>query len=168
MGIMPHRSLCMPQASHQHLHATSAFVSHRTSLYSKLLQEYLDINRPVVEFMTKIGSDSATISDATHAWMEIKQHFNALTAHHFSRISVRPREDMKTVCEYLEDRICKGIEDVHWLALFLDPRPSMRAYVQAKKLTGSSEEKTMGNTPELQRAQKSLKHLATSGAIQVC
>jgi hypothetical protein len=151
-----------------HLFATSQAIQLRTSLNSKLLQEYLDINRPVVEFMTKIGSDSATISDGTHAWTEIKQHFNSMTVHHISRILIRPSEDMKSICEYLEDRICKGLEDVHWLALFLDPRPSMRAYVQAKKLTGYSEKKSTGNTPELQCAQKSLKHLATAGAIQVC
>jgi hypothetical protein len=166
-------------SSHQHLYATSQAIKLRTSLDSKLLQEDLEISRRVVEFMTKIGSDIASISDATHAWMEIQQHLNSMTVHRFSRISVRPREDVKTVREYLEDRICKDIEDVHWLALFLDrvatrglrrvlmfKRRSSQAFLH--RLFSPHEGKTIGNTRELQRAQKSLKHLATSGAIQVC
>jgi hypothetical protein len=134
-------------SSHQHLYATSQGIKLKTSLDSKLLQEHLEINRPAVEFMTKIGSDYAIISDAAHAWMEIKQHLNSMTVHHFSRISVRPSEDVKTVREYLEDRICKGIEDVNWLALFLDrvatrglrcvlmfKRRSSQAFLRGKQL----------------------------------
>jgi hypothetical protein len=37
--------------------------------------------------------------------------------------------------------MCRGTEDVHWLALPFDSRPSMCAFAQAKKLTGSSEKK---------------------------
>jgi hypothetical protein len=60
------------------------------------VQEYERINRLVLDFMVHMGSESATVSDAERAWLQIQQHFNNLNSGtDFRRIASTPAADLQ-------------------------------------------------------------------------
>ena len=115
----------------------------------------------------KMGSETATISDAARAWLEIQKHMDGLQRSALNRITNNAGTDLALLKSLWEDRLEKGLKDPHFLAIFLDPRPSMRQFVLRMKLFGCEADKTLGNTPELQAAQRELKVMAKSGAIEL-
>ena len=66
------------------------------------VQEYEKINKPLLNFMEQMGSDSATISDSARAWLEIQHHFDNLPpGTHLRRITSTPAADLQqlqTLC----------------------------------------------------------------------
>jgi hypothetical protein len=58
-----------------------------------------------------------------------------------------------------------GLTVAHYLALFLDPRPSMRAFVHHSGLLGSAADKILGSTEALNNARAALKSM--SAAVHV-
>jgi hypothetical protein len=124
------------------------------------VQEYEKINRPLLDCMTQMGSESATVSDACRAWLTIGQHYARLTPADLSRISSRSAADLTQLQALMATRVKDGLTDVHYLALLLDPRPSMRTFVESSGLLGNPADQTMGNTPALQAAQNALRHMA--------
>jgi hypothetical protein len=123
------------------------------------LQEYLDINKPILELIVSMGSNSATPSDAARSWLLIQRHFEQLQASALSRISTTPKQDLATLRALVGKRVQDGLTDAHYLALFLDPRPSMRQFVRASGLLGNAQDLSVGNTNALKAAQVALKKL---------
>lgn len=124
------------------------------------MQEYERINRPLLNFMVQMGSESATVSDGARAWLTVQKHCEALTRADLSRISSSPALDLAQLQGLITKRVSDGLKDAHYLALFMDPRPSMRKFVQESGLLGSAADHTIGNTEPLQAAQRALRDMA--------
>jgi hypothetical protein len=73
--------------------------------------------------------------------------------------------DLAQVQVLASKRIDGGLTDGHYLALLLDPRPSMHKFVVRHGLLGTAYHQTLGNSDELRKAQNALKHM--SAAIHI-
>jgi hypothetical protein len=62
--------------------------------------------------------------------------------------------------------VTDGVKDVHFLALFLDPRPSMRILVREKGLLGHTTDFTLGNIDALKAAQRAWKDVARGVTVE--
>ena len=102
--------------------------------------------------MVQMGSNSATLSDSCRAWLTVDQHYQSLTPSDLSRISTNPAADLVSLQALMAKRVKDGLTDAHFLALLLDPKPSMRKYVEDAGLLGSAADHTIGNTPALRAA----------------
>jgi hypothetical protein len=122
------------------------------------LQEYIKINTPVLDAIAKISSDSACLSDAARSWYEIKEHFAKLNSSEIRCISDMPRQDLATLQALAAQRVDDGLKDVLCLALLLDPRPSMRAFVT--RLLGSAGDLSLGATDYVAAAVRAIKAIA--------
>jgi hypothetical protein len=132
-----------------------------------VLQEYMSINKPVLDFIVLLGSDTALVSDAGRALLEIKKHFDNLPNDSLRRISKEnPAADLAQLKALMQKRVEKSLTDAHYLALFLDPRPSIRKFVNDSRLAGDAESLTLGNTPALHRAKAALQAMAP--ALSAC
>jgi hypothetical protein len=109
-----------------------------------------------------MGADTALVSDAARAWLEIKDHYEGLNNKSVDRISTSGylASDVADIKHYAMKRINTGLTGAHFLALFLDPRPSMRAFVKQRKLAGDAGAKTLGNTEALHKAKEALQTMA--------
>ena len=58
------------------------------------------------------------------------------------------------------------MQDAHYLALLLDSRPSMRAFVAKLGLLGHSSDHTLGNTEAMHAAQRSLQAMACALPVE--
>jgi hypothetical protein len=125
----------------------------------------MNLNKPVLEHIVKMGGDSATVSDAARAWLEIKAHYEGLSRNDMARISTTPAVSLTQVQASVAKRADDGLTDAHYLALFLDPRPSMRAFVQHSGLLGSAADKTLGNTEALTKARAALKCMSAAAHV---
>jgi hypothetical protein len=131
------------------------------------MKEYMAINKPVLQYIVALGSDSALVSDAARAWLEIKQHYDQLPRNSLQRMSKdSPASDLAQLKALVNKRVDKSLTDGHYLALFLDPRPSMRKFVKDSKLAGDESDMTLGNTDALHRAKDALKAMAP--ALTTC
>jgi hypothetical protein len=65
----------------------------KTKSNEQCLQEYEKINRPLLDCMTQMGSDSATVSDACQAWLTIERRYASLKPADLSRISSKSPAD---------------------------------------------------------------------------
>jgi hypothetical protein len=83
-----------------------------------------------------MGSNSACVSDAARTWLEFKEYVMNLDLKDVARITKHPRQDLETLKSMCSKRVADGVKDVHFLALFLDPRPSMQFFVRDKGLLG--------------------------------
>jgi hypothetical protein len=135
------------------------------SASTSLVQEYMNLNKPVLVHIVKMGGDSATVSDAARAWLEIKAHYEGLSRNAMARISTTPAESLPQVQASVAKRAGDGLTEPHYLALFLDPRPSMHAVVQHSGLLGSAADKTLGTTEAFNIARAALKSM--SAAVHV-
>jgi hypothetical protein len=124
------------------------------------LQEYIRINTPVLDAIVKMSSDSACLSDAARSWYEIKEHFAQLNGSDIRRISHMPRQDLATLQALAAHRVDDGLKDVLCLALLLDPRPSMRAFVKRTDLLGSAADLSLGATDCVAAAVRAIKAIA--------
>jgi hypothetical protein len=126
------------------------------------LQEYLDINKPVLEHIVTLGSDTALASDAARAWIEIRQHYVSLNADSLQRMSKQSSAtDVAKLRNLALERVAKSLKGGgQLLALFLDPRPSMRKFVRDSSLLGIPADLTLGNTEELKLAKEALRTMA--------
>lgn len=138
----------------------------RSHLRSLGMQEYEALNKPLTDFMTQMGSESATVSDAARAWLQIQIHFDNLTAADLSRISCTPAADLQQLQLLCKKRVQDGMQDAHFLALLLDPRPSMRAFVAKECILGKSADHTLGNTDAMHAAQRCLKAMASALPVE--
>jgi hypothetical protein len=109
-----------------------------------------------------MGGDCALVSDAARAWLEIKDHYDSLNNKSVDRISSSGflAADVGDIKHHAMKRIDSGITGAHYLALLLDPRPSMRAFVKQRKLAGDAEAKSLGNTAALHAAKEALRTMA--------
>jgi hypothetical protein len=57
-------------------------------------------------------------------------------------------------------RMENGLKSHHYLALLLDPRPQMRAFVEEHQLKGSGEDSNLGNTEAIRKAISSLQEMS--------
>jgi hypothetical protein len=129
------------------------------------VQQYADLNKLLLEAIVTMGSDSAVLSDAARSWLEIRAHYDNLSVVDLRRISNSPTSDLAQLRALASKRIDSGLTDGHYLALLLDPRPSMRKFVVRQGLLGSADHQTLGNSDELCKAQNALKHM--SAAIHI-
>lgn len=118
------------------------------------------MNKPVLDFMVKIGSDSACLSDTARGWVLIQEHFNELDAAALRRISNQPGGDLVTLQAIAVKRAYDGMKDILCLALLLDPRPNMVAFVRKKELLGSVDDKTLGNSETITAAKRAMVAMA--------
>lgn len=134
-----------------------------------MLQEYLDINAPILKAITSMGSDSATVSDGCRAWLEIKAHSEALKSQDIDTISSCPNIDIQSFKLTTKKRVADGVKDVHYLALFLDVRPSMREFVHKhhkKDLIGDASACTLGSTTAMQAATRAAQAMACAIPVE--
>jgi hypothetical protein len=89
------------------------------------MQEYMQLNQPLLSFIVKMGSESACLSDAARSWLEIEDHFLGLLPEDISRLSLTPSGDVALLLTLCKKRVADGLKDPLYLALLLDPRPSM-------------------------------------------
>jgi hypothetical protein len=125
-----------------------------------LLQEYINLNTPVLDPIVKMSSDSACLSDAGHNWCEFKEHFAQLNTRKIRRISDMPRQDLATLQALAAKRVGDGLQDVLYLALLLDPHPSMRAFVKRTGLLGTAADLSLGATDCIAAAVRAIKAIA--------
>jgi hypothetical protein len=90
-----------------------------------IMQEYMQLNQPLLSFIVKMGSESACLSDAARSWLEIEEHFLGLLPEDISRLSLTPSGDVALLLTLCKKRVADGLKDPLYLALLLDPRPSM-------------------------------------------
>jgi hypothetical protein len=133
--------------------------------YKIEMQEFLEINAPILKHIRALGADCASPSDACRAWLEIQDHFVQLTAKSLFRLSVSPQADLIQLQQQCAARVRYGLNDAHYLALLLDPRPGARAFVQKHKLAGSRENNTLGQSPALDAAKKELQAMAPAVTV---
>jgi hypothetical protein len=43
------------------------------------MQEYMQLNKPLLRFIVQMGCDSACLSDAARSWLEIEDQFVGLS-----------------------------------------------------------------------------------------
>ena len=127
-----------------------------------VLKEYININTIVCGYIHDLGSPSATLSDAARALLLIDHHVRSITTTKYpalfggnvSQFAVPLLQNLWA------ERLRAALTDNHVLALLLDMRPSTRSFIAENKLLGSGAGKDHGNTPMLERARRSLIHLA--------
>jgi hypothetical protein len=107
-------------------------------------------------------SESAVLSDACRAWLAIEEHYASLTQVDLSRISSKSATDLTQLQALMATRARTGPTDVHDFVLLLDPRPSMRTFVESSGLLGNTADQAMGNTFASQAAQNALKHMSSA------
>jgi hypothetical protein len=110
------------------------------------LQQYIKLNTPVLDSIVKMSSDAACISDAGHSWCKIKEHFEQLNSSNIQHISNMPSQDLATLQAIAAKRAGDGLQDVLYLALLLDPRPSLQAFVKRTGLLGTAADLSLGAT----------------------
>lgn len=116
------------------------------------------MNAPVLEFIVSMGSDSACLSDAARAWHLIRTHYSELAACDLTRISSTPAADIALLQAHAIKRFGDGMKDPLCLALLLDCRPKMRAFVAEQGLVGAGT--TLGNTDTIKAAKRAIMQLA--------
>lgn len=112
----------------------------------------MDLNKPILEHIVKMGSNSLTISDAVRASLQCMAHYEGLSVRR-SAIPVHRLQPIWRNYRRWRTSASRAVSRVHYLALVLDPRPSMRAFVQQFGLVGSSAGKTVGNSEMLSKDQ---------------
>jgi hypothetical protein len=125
-----------------------------------LLQEYINLNTPVLDPIVKMSSDSACLSYTGSNWCEIKEHSAQLNTRKIRRISDMPRQDLATLQALAAKRVGDGLQDVLYLALLLDPHPSMRAFVKRTGLLGTAADLSLGAIDCIAAAVRSIKDIA--------
>ena len=114
-----------------------------------------------------MGSDSATVSDAARAWLQVQLHFDSLTRGvDFRRITDTATSDIQQIQALCRKRVKDGMTDAHYLALLLGARPSMRNFVSKQGLLGSASDQTLGNTDTMKAAQRCLKNMASALPVE--
>jgi hypothetical protein len=63
------------------------------------------INRPLLDFMTKTGSESATVSGVCRAWLTIEQHYASRKPAVLSRISGKSATDLSQLQALMATRV---------------------------------------------------------------
>jgi hypothetical protein len=116
------------------------------------------MNGPLLEFIVSMGSDAACLSDAARAWLLIRKHFDEFQSTDLSRLSCCPATDIALLQTHAIKRFGDGMKDVLCLALLLDCRPKMRAFVKAEGLIGAGS--TLGNTDTIEAAKRATMHIA--------
>ena len=126
---------------------------------------YLSCDEKVLSYIVTCGSNSATLSDAARAWIDIRLHLSQRTAASLPNLFLDTevgRSERDALTAVLDERIKKGLIPHHHLALLLDPRPSMRAFVARHSLLGDGIDR--GNTPALTKAVEALEQM--SGVVK--
>jgi hypothetical protein len=130
------------------------------------MQEYMQLNQPLLSFIVKMGSDSACLSDAARSWLEIEEQFVGLSPEDISRLSMTPSGDVALLLTLCTKRVADGLKDPLYLALLLDPRPSMVAFVHKQGLLGDADNFTLGNTEAISAAKRAIMHIAEGVPIE--
>jgi hypothetical protein len=128
--------------------------------HTALLQEYINLNTHILDANVKMSSDSACLPDAGRIWCEIKEQFAQLNTSKIRPISDMPRQDLATLQELAAKRVSDGLQDVLYLALLLDPRPSMRVFVKRTGLFGTAADLSLGATDCIVAAVRAIKAVA--------
>jgi hypothetical protein len=89
--------------------------------YILIMQEYRQLNKPILSFKVKMGFDSACPSDAARSWLEIDKYFVGLSSLDISRLSVTPSADIALLFTLCAKRVGDRLQDPLHLALLLDP-----------------------------------------------
>jgi hypothetical protein len=151
-----------PQADH-----------HQTTI----LQEFIKLNTPVFDAIIRMSSDSACLSDAARIsnffqiilqfsiYSSPSKHFAQLNRDEIRRISDMPSQDLATLQALAPKRVGDGLQDVLCLALLLDPRPSMQAFVKRTGLLGTAADLSLGATDCVAAAVQAIK--ATADGITI-
>jgi hypothetical protein len=107
-----------------------------------------------------MSSDSACLSDAGRNGCEIKEHFAQLNISKIRRISDMPSQDLATLQALAAKRVGDCLQDVLYLALLLDPLPSMRAFAKRTGLLGTTADLSFGATDCIAAAVRAIKAIA--------
>jgi hypothetical protein len=125
------------------------------------LQEYLTMNKVVLEVIVTLGAGNATLSEAGLAWLELESTFKRQSPR--SLVSLLGSHAMgeaayATILAALQHRKQKSLSHSHYAALLLDPRPTMRS--SASQYIGSAVDGTLGNMPVVCSATAAMEELA--------
>jgi hypothetical protein len=120
------------------------------------------MNHAALVSIAALGSDYATLSDAARAWQTMYTDPKQSTEMFPNLFPTTP-----TGCNALDlfkalahKRMEKGLKSHHYMALLLDPRPRMRAFVEEHQLKGSGEGSNLGNSEAIRQAISSLQEMS--------
>lgn len=126
------------------------------------MQEYIKVNKKAAEFIAMMGGNSATLSDAARAWMEMADEMKSHTTASLPALfgGYDGDRELSMLKSQFQAHYTKYVTSHHLLALFLDPRPQLRKFVRDRKLLGDSANGTLGNTPEVHAVAETLQTLS--------
>lgn len=132
------------------------------------MQEYLKLNDILIKSIATGGANTAMLSDAAIAWLEAELQLNSWQSKDFPSLFGDHLGDanFQKVKSIFAKRRETALKPQHYLALLLDPRPRVRAFVAQHGLIGSADNKDLGNTPAIQEAFKHLDFIAKNVVIK--
>ena len=125
------------------------------------------MNQPIHDAVEKMSSDSACLSDAARSWLQIQSHFEEMRGQlkTMSRVCQDSAHALRQqMVDQVQPRFEHGMRGAQYLALFVDPRPSMRAFVKSNpELIG--EPPNLGNTDALKAAKEEIKTMCAALSV---
>jgi hypothetical protein len=125
------------------------------------LQEYLTMNKVVLEVIVTLGADNATLSEAGLAWLKLESAFKMQSPRPLVSLlgcGAMGEAAYATILAALQHRKQKSLTHFQYAAMLLDPRPTMRS--SASQYIGSAVDGTLGNTPVVRSATAAMEELA--------
>jgi hypothetical protein len=125
------------------------------------LQEYLLLNKVVVEVIVTLGAAGATLSEAALAWLDLEGDLRlhrASSYAHLLGMGAVGEAAYAMIMQAFESRKAIGLTMLHCAALMLDPRPDLCR--KASQYIGCVEDNNLGNTPVVRKAVGALGVLA--------
>jgi hypothetical protein len=125
-----------------------------------IMQEYLT-NKVALEVIVTLSADSATLSEAAVAWIELESAFKRQSPRSMVGLlgsGATGEAAYATILAALQHRKQIGLTQYHCAALLLDPRPAMRR--RASEYIGLVDDGTLGNTPVVCSASAAMEELA--------
>jgi hypothetical protein len=146
---VPDELIVPPELAHKGKY-TTAYAAIKGSTFWSQLEQYVQLNELVAESSPILGGDLAAVSDATVAMLQLND--SVLTSTEFFESSypaLLDAVDISSIQKLWKGRFESFLRDVHFLALLLDPRAHIRAFVQQQpSILGSNDMPVanLGNT----------------------
>jgi hypothetical protein len=126
-----------------------------------IMQEYLTMNKVALKVIVTLGADSATLSEAAVAWLELESAFKRQSPRSMVSLlssGATGEAAYATILAALQHRKQIGLTQYHCAVLLLDPPPAMRR--RASEYIGLADDGTLGNTPVVRSATAAMGELA--------
>jgi hypothetical protein len=149
--VLEYPSGHMPEAVRTNKVYACAFAAVCSSKFWSQLSEYMSLTQPFAAGITALSADSASLSDAARLFIELNSKVLSFQAADFPTLLTA--SDVTEIQNMWAVRFNNHLRPHHYVALLLDPRRHMRAFVQNQPaVVGSKADGSWGNTPIIKTA----------------